>query len=73
MKTFQFPIGRLTPENRIIALERIKEDYKDATSDFTSPFRISSTLHGFNTNDDAEFTFGLLVGKVIADLLKEQS
>jgi hypothetical protein len=73
MKSFQFPIGRLTSENRIIALEKIKEDYEDATSDFTSPFRISATLHDFNTNDDAEFTFGLLVGKVIANLLNEQS
>ena len=68
MKTFRFPIGRLSKEDRIIALERIQKDYKDATSDFTSPFKISATVEDMHEDGDAEFSFGLLVGKVIADL-----
>jgi len=70
MKKYAFPIGKLTPDNRLIALLRIKATYPDATSDFTSPFRISVTLEDMKDEGDAEFEFGLLVGGVIADLSK---
>ena len=70
--TFQFPIGRLTPANQIKALNIIKEEYYDATCDFTAPYKITSTLHTMSTEGDAQFSFGLLIGKVISDLLHEQ-
>lgn len=73
MKTFRFPIGRLTSANKIKALKIIKEDYPDAIADFTStPFKISATIHNMCEDNDAEYSFGLLVGKVIADLLVYQ-
>ena len=72
MKTFRFPIGRLTSANKIKALKIIKEDYPDATSDFTSPFKISATIYNMCEDNDAEYSFGLLVGEVIADLLVYQ-
>jgi hypothetical protein len=61
-------LNKIIQEDRIIALERIQKDYKDATSDFTSPFKISATVEDMHEDGDAEFSFGLLVGKVIADL-----
>ena len=67
-KTFRFPIGRLSKENRIIALERIQKDYEDATSELTGSFKISVTTEDMWEDGDGDYNFGLLVAKVIADL-----
>jgi len=72
MKTYTFPIGRLTEENRIVALSRVKELYPDATSDFITPYRISATVRDCNDEGDAEFWFGLELGRVIERLLISQ-
>ena len=68
MKNFRFPIGKLSNEDRLIALERIQKDYADAVSDFTSPFKISVTVEDMYEDGDGEYSFGLLVGKVIGNL-----
>ena len=52
MNTYTFPIGKLTAENRIIALAKVKEFYSDATSDFTVPFKISATAYDHNDSGD---------------------
>jgi hypothetical protein len=70
MKTYTFPIGRLTEENRIVALSRVKELYPDATSDFTVPFKLSATAYDYNEEGDGEFYLGLTIGKVITELIK---
>jgi hypothetical protein len=70
MKTYTFPIGKLTEENRIVALSKVKELYSDATSDFTVPFKISVTAYDHSDSGDGEFYLGLTIGRVITELIK---
>jgi len=72
MKTFTFPIGKLSDENKYIALNRVKSLYPDATSDFTVPYSISATVYDCNDKGDGDFCFGFEVGKIVTQLLMNQ-
>lgn len=68
MKTYSFPIGKLSITDRQLALARIKKDYEDATSDFSSPYKISVTTYDLYDDGDGDYYLGLLIGKVVANL-----